>query len=239
MKRIADSKNCKKSRSNYLLRQIYFYLTKACNLRCRHCWIDASYQIHEKNNKGLRLELFCSIIQQAKPLGLKAIKLTGGEPLLHPHFNKILDVVRKEKIGLAVETNGTLCTHDIADRMAACDNAIASVSIDGANAETHEWVRGVKGCFDAALEGINNLVQVGIKTQVIMTLLKRNRSQMEEVARLVETLGADSVKFNIVHPISKGEAFCNTVENLSLEELIEIGIWVETGLSKFRALDLA
>jgi organic radical activating enzyme len=64
--------------------------------------------------------LFQSIIKQAKPLGLSRIKLTGGEPLLHPGLNVILKVIRDNDLSLCVETNGTLCTPAISHEIARC-----------------------------------------------------------------------------------------------------------------------
>jgi len=143
----------------YPLNQIYFYLTEGCNLACRHCWIAPKYQAGEHTYPSLPLDLFRSIIEQAKPLGLSGVKLTGGEPLLHPHIHEILEMIHSEELRLTVETNGVLCTPELAEKMAECKGHFISVSIDGADAETHEWVRGVPGCFQAALEGVKNLAK--------------------------------------------------------------------------------
>jgi SynChlorMet cassette radical SAM/SPASM protein ScmF len=105
------------------------------------------------------------------------------------------------------------------------------VSLDGANAEAHEWVRGVPGCFEAALEGVRNLVKVGFKPQIIMTIMRRNQSQMETIVRLSESLGAGSVKFNVVQPTARGEQMHQAGETLTIEELVEVGSWVENSLA--------
>lgn len=70
-------------KDDYPLEQIYFYLTEGCNLACRHCWLSPKLQGESKTYPTLSIELFHSILEQAKPLGLKAVKLTGGEPLMH------------------------------------------------------------------------------------------------------------------------------------------------------------
>ena len=78
------------------LSQIYFYLTEGCNLRCRHCWIMAEQDPAEasKSKAVLDFALFQRILEQARPLGLKTVKLTGGEPFLHPQIAQILEMVR-------------------------------------------------------------------------------------------------------------------------------------------------
>jgi len=222
----------------YPLNQIYFYLTEGCNLRCRHCWIAPKYQTKANQYPALDLNLFKSIIEQAKPLGLKGVKLTGGEPLLHPDIDKILGVVRSEKLSLNVETNGVLCTPELVRNMAACPNPFVSVSLDGADAETHEWVRGVAGCFEAALKGIRNLVEAGLRPQVIMTVMRHNKEQMEPMVRLAENLGAASVKFNMLQPTARGERMHSAGEALEIEVLVDLGKWVESTLSAATHLNL-
>jgi SynChlorMet cassette radical SAM/SPASM protein ScmF len=216
----------------YPLRQIYFYLTEGCNLKCRHCWLAPKYQAPNKPVPALDPDLFKTIIGQAKPLGLSSVKLTGGEPLLHPQIHVILEMIRTEGLGLRVETNGVLCTPELAAKLKATSkNPLVSVSLDGADAQTHEWVRGVAGSFEGALEGIRNLVKAGFRPGVIMSVMRRNRDQLESVVRLAERLGAGSVKFNLVQPTARGEKMHAAAETLTIEELIEMGRWVDNTLS--------
>jgi len=229
---------CENQSQKYPLNQIYFYLTKGCNLRCRHCWIATQYQSPDQSYPSLDLDLFQSIIQQAKPLGLTSVKLTGGEPLLHPYIFEILEFIRSEELGLTMETNGTLCTPELAKEIAKSKNCNVSVSLDGADAETHEWVRGVKGSFESAIEGIRNLVRAGLKPQIIMTVMKHNQEHMEPLIRLVESLRAGSIKFNLVQPVAKGNHLHTMNETLSIEELINLGQYVETTLSTLTDLPL-
>ncbi len=224
-------KTGKTENRKYSLNQIYFYLTEGCNLRCRHCWIAPKYQGGSNYYPSLSFDLFCSIIKQAKPLGLSGVKLTGGEPLFHPQIREILEEIRANDLRLIVETNGLLCTEGLAREIAACKNPFVSVSLDAANAETHEWMRGVSGCFEATKEGIRNLVKAGLKPQVIMTMARRNKDQIEGIVRLAESLGAGSVKFNILQPTVRGEQMHKRGETLTIGELVELGAWVENSLS--------
>jgi len=220
------------------LNTLYFYLTEGCNLRCRHCWIEPPHQTEKKQYRTLEPELFRHILQQAKPLGLSSVKLTGGEPLMHPRIGEILESIRRENLGLTVETNGTLCTTSLARDLARCGAKHVSVSLDGVDAETHEWVRGVKGCFEAAIQGIRNLVAAGIRPQVIMTLMRRNVDQIEAIVRLAESLGASSVKFNIVQPTARGVKMHEAGETLPIREIVRLGDWIENELSARTRLGL-
>jgi len=216
---------------DYPLEQIYFYLTEGCNLACRHCWLSPKLENKNIIYPTLSKELFKSILEQAMPMGLKAVKLTGGEPLMHPGINEILKIVKERKISLFIETNGVLCTPELSKEIASAKKAFVSVSIDGADAETHEWVRGVKGSFNAALGGIRNLVNAGIKPQIILTVMKHNKNQLEALVHLAESLEAESVKFNLAQPTGRGENLNEAGETLTLEELLELGQWVNNTLS--------
>lgn len=215
----------------FFLNNIYFYLTEGCNLCCRHCWIAPQYQSGSNPYPYLSVELFSSIIKQAKPLGLSGVKLTGGEPLLHPQIQEILGEIRASELRLNVETNGLLCTEGLARKIASCKNSFVSVSLDGSRAETHEWLRGVKGSFEKALQGIRNLVKAGLRPQIIMTIMRRNKGQIEDMVRLAEDLRAGSVKFNLLQPVARGEEMHKAGKTLSIEELMEVGEWVENALS--------
>jgi SynChlorMet cassette radical SAM/SPASM protein ScmF len=222
----------------YPLGELYFYLTADCNLRCRHCWIKPEYLAASTSSSCLAPALFSKILEQAVLLGLNRVKFTGGEPLFHPRILDLVDAVRDRGLRLTVETNGTLCSQEIADKIASVKNAFVSVSLDAADFEIHEWIRGKKGCFAETLTGIVNLVRAGIHPQIIMTVMKRNQGEMEEVVRLAESLGAGSVKFNVLQPTARGKQMFAEGQALDIAVLFSLGKWAEKDLSKTTSLPL-
>jgi len=224
--------------TKFPLSQIYFYLTEACNLACRHCWLSPKLQSKNKKYPSLPINLFKSVLEQAFALGLSRVKLTGGEPLMHPEINEIIQLLKSRDLSINIETNGVLCTSKLAKEIASFNNKFVAISLDGANAETHEWIRGIDGCFHKSIAGINNLVQAGIKPQLIFTIMKHNRSQLEEFIVLAEKLGASSIKFNLVQPTGRGEKISNEGESLQIEELIELGKYVNSKLAPNTKLKL-
>ncbi len=219
------------------LNQLYFYLTEGCNLACRHCWLAPRLQAKGSQYPTLPVEAFEQAIREAKPLGLGGIKLTGGEPLLHPYFVRLLEIARREELRLTIETNGLLCTPALAAEIAKC-KPFVSVSLDGVNAETHEWVRGVAGAFEQAKQAIRHLVASGVRPQVILSIMRRNMDQVDAVIRLAEELGAASVKFNVIQPIARGEKLHDAAETCSISELVRLGRRVETELAPATRLQL-
>jgi SynChlorMet cassette radical SAM/SPASM protein ScmF len=212
------------------LGQIYFYLTEGCNLACRHCWIAPKFDAQAKL-PALPVNLFEKAIMEAKPMGLEGVKLTGGEPLMHPRFTDLLEIVNREGLSLGIETNGVLCTPEVAAEIAKNPNRHISVSIDGADAVTHEWIRGVEGCFEAAKEGARNLVASGTRPQIIFTVMRKNVAQVEKVVEMAKDMKANSVKFNVVQPTARGESLSNSGETLGVEELLRLGRSIEMELA--------
>lgn len=223
---------------NWSLNQIYFYLTEGCNLACRHCWLAPGFDEDGSTYPTLPVELFETALREAKPLGLSGVKLTGGEPLLHPQFKQLLEIVRREELALTIETNGLLCTPAMAKEIAKVPDRFVSVSIDGADAATHEWVRGVSGCFNKAQQAVQNLAAADTPPQIIMTVMRCNADQVEAVVRMAELLGASSVKFNIVQPTARGQRLYKEGEVLSIAELIQLGRHVEMELAPITRLRL-
>lgn len=229
---VNEKVNNKNSDSDkYPLEQIYFYLTEGCNLACRHCWLSPKLQDEKHIYPCLPVDVFRSIIEQARPLGLKAVKLTGGEPFLHPDIIEMIRLVKEHSLSVSIESNGVLCIPELAEEIAALGKISISVSLDGPDAETHEWVRGIEGSFAAACAGVKNLVRVGIKPQIIATVMRKNRDKLGSLVRLAESFGAGSVKFNIVQPTGRGEKLDEAGSPLTVKEILDIYEWVDRTLS--------
>jgi len=213
------------------LNTLYIYLTGGCNLACQHCYLAPTYQANGGTGGHLDYNLFERAIEESLPLGLGGVKLTGGEPLLHPDFLRIVDFLKEKNIELTIETNGTLLTKAVASHFRE-QNALKyiSISLDGANPETHDDFRGVKGSFEKACQGIRNLVEEGYHPQVIMSPHADNVQEIESLVHFVEGLGASSVKFNPVQPTGRGDTMKKRGQLIDIHQLIQIGNWVETDL---------
>jgi len=212
------------------LTSLYLYISGSCNLACKHCWISPEFAQTSENGKFVKPEYIKNAIIQAKPLGLYSVKLTGGEPLLHPEFESIVDILEKENIVFHMETNGILLEKDMVELLKNRKRKpFISVSVDGAHAETHEELRGVKGSFDQTIEGIKKLVGNGFSPQLICTLHKGNVSEVDDVVILAKKIGCGSVKFNPVQQIGRGDEYCREY-GLKVSEIIEINQQVEKKL---------
>lgn len=228
--------------NDFTLNTIYFYLTTGCNLACRHCYLEPTPLKQATEKAVLAADVFSNIIKQAKPLGLRQVKLTGGEPLFHPQIKELLSIVKQEKVALRIETNGVLCSAELAEQISGCElygkKPLVSVSLDSHEAKTHEYIRAVPGCFAETLQGIHNLVAAGIKPQIIMSLMEYNKNDVAAIVKLAEQLQASSVKFNIVQAMGRGEQLHDSNHALSIAEYIKMGKYVEQELATKTALKL-
>jgi len=207
------------------LRAFYLYLSNSCNLACRHCWITPRF-VDGKPFPGdvVDVAALARAVDEALPLGLARAKLTGGEPLLHPRFLEIADSLSSRGLGLDMETNGTLLTRETARHLKERTRmGFISVSIDGADAGTHDRFRGVAGSWQAALRGLGHLAEAGYaNAQVIMCVHRGNLDQVEGLARLAAARGAGSVKLNPVTRAGRGAGMHEKGEGLGFDEFMAL-----------------
>jgi len=223
------------------LRTFYIYLSDNCNMRCRHCWIEPRFT-NGKPDPGrvVDLDALRAAVCEGKTLGLSTAKLTGGEPMLHPHFLEVADMLSAEGLGLTVETNGTLMTAEAACHLKEKTKlTFVSVSLDGADARTHDAFRGITGAFDGALRGLSHLVNAGFKnTQIIMSVHRGNRAQVEAVVGLATERGAASVKLNPVTRTGRGATMHERGEGLDFDELMELARYIDFDLGSRAPIDV-
>ncbi|MBN1297496.1 radical SAM protein [bacterium] len=205
------------------LTSFYLYLTTGCNLHCQHCWIVPDGNRDQPYGQAIDLDALQSALAEAKPMGLVNIKLTGGEPMLHPRFQDILAMIKREEFQADMETNGTLITADAA-RFIKDHSSIrfVSVSIDSPDREFHDVFRGQSGAWEAAVAGINHLLECGIAPQVIMSVSRDNLHMVDDLIRLAIRLRAGSVKFNPVNSMGRGMEMNRRGRTLDFDEIMAL-----------------
>lgn len=207
----------------YPLTSLYLYLTDRCNLNCGHCWISPDFTPVPNSEEPAdpSVSELLNFVDQARPLGLNRVKLTGGEPMLYPGFFDLVESLSSRGIGLDLETNATLIGPQEAENLART-TALVSVSLDGASSETHDSIRGVKGAFTRSISALRELAKHGATTQVIMTLTRTNICEIGPIIRLAGELGVSSLKINPVVPCGRAQSIFDRNQNLSPEELMAL-----------------
>ena len=206
------------------LKMLYLYLSAGCNLHCRHCWITPTF-VHGRPVPGECMDfgLLRGAVAEAKPMGLSAVKLTGGEPTLHPEFRAIVDFLSAEGLDITMETNATLIGQELAQHLRQKTNLRrVAVSLDSPDPGEHDRFRGVKGAHADAVRGIRNLVEAGFQPQIIMSIYRGNLGQIEALIELALRLGAGSVKFNPVTHSGRGAEMHRQGQGLDVDELLAL-----------------
>jgi radical SAM protein with 4Fe4S-binding SPASM domain len=171
-------------------RTLTLAITGACNLRCRHCWVDAGTRTSAGHVPVAKL---LGLVDGFVALGVDTIWITGGEPLGHPEWPAILShCCAQPSLGaVGLQTNGGL----LDDARVACLRALPTdklhlqVSLDGASPRTHDRVRG-RGGWAATVAGTARLAAAGLggRTAVAFTEMRHNMDDFPELLALVDRL---------------------------------------------------
>ncbi len=172
-------------------------ITHKCNLKCKHCYNASPQEIV----KDLDKELIFKLIRDAKDLGLCFLLLTGGEPLLRTDILDILKFAKSEDITIFLATNGTLLTSENVVQYLPYV-AKFNISIDSADSEKHDYIRGETGAFIKALEAIQILKGHNANISISTTLHNENISELENIIALCSSL---NVRLTIKRLISVGQ----------------------------------
>ncbi len=181
---------------------LQWHLSEKCNLKCKHCYQENHVPI------GLKYEELLNILGQYKRL-LKKLKMrghiniTGGEPLLCPHFFKLLDIFKRDSnlYSFSILTNGTLLNEKIAKEIASYNPYYVQVSLEGGR-RINDSIRG-KGTYDRILKGIDVLVNERVFTSISFTATHKNYKEFSKVVKIGEQHGVNNVWSDRYIPIDK------------------------------------
>jgi AdoMet-dependent heme synthase len=173
---------------------VIWEVTQACDLACVHCRASAMPGRSSEElttEEGFRLLDQVKAFGEAKGFGSPLFVFTGGDPLKRPD---LFDLIRYS-VKLGLRTNVTpsstpLLTTEAIDRFKECGVTRMAVSVDGADAATHDAFRQVPGSFDRCLLALRHAQKIGLDTQFQTTVTRRNMHQMDRIAELVGEVGS-------------------------------------------------
>ncbi len=165
---------------------VTLYVTDRCNSRCRSC----DYWRHGRDD--VDLAAVRRLLPSLQALRTELVLLSGGEPLLHPEWPEIANLLRCKGLKVWLLTSGlALAKH--AARAAASFDAI-TVSLDGTDARTYQGIRGLDA-FDKVCAGIRGAADRGLRPGIRVTLQRANYRQLPAFVDLARSLGARQVSF--------------------------------------------
>ncbi len=156
--------------------------TNRCNLKCKHCYIEAEDKAYSSE---LTTSEAVTFIHDLAEMRVPVLLFSGGEPIIRQDIYELGKLAGELGLRPVISSNGTLITDEIAKKIVAADFKYVGVSIDGAPA-THDDFRNHKGAFQAAIEGIKACQNQGLKTGVRFTVNKLNQKDLPEVFEILE-----------------------------------------------------
>jgi heme b synthase len=207
---------------NDTLRLVFWELTARCNLTCKHCRAEAQDHFVEGE---LTTDEIRAVARDIRDTADPIVVLTGGEPLVREDFFDIAEYCCGIFSRVAVATNGTLVDDQMASRIAASGIQRASISLDGACAETHDRFRGLPGSFDDALRGMGALRAAGIPVQVNVTVARHNIDEVEDILALAMAHGADAFHMFVLVPVGCGVEISDEIR-LAPDQMEDVLRWL-------------
>jgi heme b synthase len=203
------------------LRLVFWETTAACNLACRHCRRLEEGATADELTTAEATAMIDGIAAVGKPI----LVFSGGEPLQRRDLWEVAAHARGHGLTLALATNGTQVDDATAIRIREAGFQRVSISIDGADAATHDAFRGQVGSYEAALAGQRRLRAAGVATQINCTVARHNRGQLPALRELCLAIGAEALHLFVVVPVGCGVELCEA-DRLSAAEVEETLGWL-------------
>jgi len=173
---------------------IGFAITEHCNLRCPHCIRDDVTTV-----RSLEPALIASVLDQVRPLfGQVMASFTGGEPLLHEEFARIVADCDARGVTYRFVSNAWHLKR-ILPLLRAHRPTSIRLSLSGASETTHDADRG-RDSFRRVLLGVALLTAEAIPCHLSMVVDRRNRHELRAAADLAESLGCLGLGFILPQP---------------------------------------
>ena len=198
-----------------------FAINDVCNAACRHCsFFDG---VDDKNRKPMTVKQCQDAIRQAQEIGVSIINFVGGEPLMRSDFDQILHSVNKDLSTTVVFTNGWNLSKRIGSlKKAGLDSVY--ISLDASTADKHDDIRGKKGLFDRAVEGILKAKSLGMSVGISVCITPESfkQGEFEKMVELGKSIGVHEVLVFDAMPTGRMKDRKDLVDNHDwINEMIE------------------
>ncbi|MFA5294720.1 MAG: radical SAM protein [Methanoregulaceae archaeon] len=181
---------------------VFWNVTNRCNLSCQHCYGQSDPQ--SRTEGELAMNEGRGLIDDLAEMGVPLILFTGGEPLVREDIWDLAGHAANSGIKIALSTNGTLITAEIARKIKESGIGYAGISLDGARAETHDRFRNSPGAFERSLAAFSHCREAGVRCGVRVTLTRENAGELASLVDLALELGASRFCLYWLVPCGRG-----------------------------------
>ena len=202
--------------------RVYWELTRACDLACRHCCAEAT---PDRTPDELTTEECERVLRQLATAGPPSphVVFTGGDPLKRPDLVALVKYGAGLGLGISVAASATpAVTRDAVAALKGAGISAMSLSLDGSSPARHDGIRGVFGCFGWTLVAAQRIVTAGIPLQINTLVSGETEPDLEDTAKVVARLGASRWSLFFLVPVGRGR----TLRPLSARECETTLRWV-------------
>ena len=165
-------------------------LLPLCNLNCKMCYVRLSKAEMEAQGRLRTWEEWLDVARQMKEAGVLFLLLTGGEPLMYPHFRELFVALKKMGMVLTINTNGTLLDEDWADFFAQHKPRRINITIYGSSEEMYRQLCQAPQGFEKATNAVRLLKERGVDVKISGSAAKANEDDVENIIRLGHSMNA-------------------------------------------------
>ena len=188
-------------RAQRILHSATIELTYKCNLDCFFCYNDRF-----KQGNPLSLEQYETLLSDMARMQTLFLMLSGGEPMIHPHFFAIGRKANDLGFVTRIRTNGHSMSKRIATRLKQeVDPHIVEVSLHGGTAQIHDRQTRVPGSFDRLVRNIGNALEASLQVSVVSTPTAWNEGEVDKMFELCDLLGVPLRFQGPVNPRDNGD----------------------------------
>ncbi|MDE6810235.1 MAG: radical SAM/SPASM domain protein, ACGX system [Muribaculaceae bacterium] len=179
-----------------------WHITDSCDQRCEHCYIFSEGHPHliEMPVKDAKVVIEQCLDMCRHMNRLPYFYITGGDPILHQDFNRIMSMLKMHDIPFTILGNPFHITDELCRQLKSYGCEKYQLSIDGMR-ETHDSIR-KPGSFDTTVEKIDVLKRNGIRVAVMTTVSGTNLSEIPDIIDLVVEKGVNVFAFGRYCPTS-------------------------------------
>ena len=167
---------------------VFYETTRACDLACKHCRADAQRECDPSElSTAAAKRMIAQLTRFPKP---PLLVLTGGDPIKRRDIFELIAFARAQNLEVAMTPSATpLVTTSVIRRLKEAGLHRLAVSLDGADASTHDEFRQVAGSFDRTLRIIDDARRLGMPVQINTTVGRHNVDQLDRIAGLLARRG--------------------------------------------------
>jgi Fe-coproporphyrin III synthase len=198
---------------------VVWNITRACNLKCMHCYAHATEKAIEKELSTSQAKI---VLDDLAGFGAPVVLFSGGEPLVRTDLAELASYAVRKGMRAVISTNGTLITKEKAHELKQIGLSYVGVSLDGME-EVNDRFRKKEGAFRAALSGIENSLEAGLKVGLRFTISKLNKDQVGPIFDLLEKMEIPRVCFyHLVYAGRGSELMSQDLSHAESREVVDL-----------------